>query len=696
MAWLQGVQAIEGWVDASFYASQVGPLPAGLSAAAHYLRHGWREDRQPHPLFDACFYREACRHAGFATTQVPPLLHFCRHGARAGVLCSPLLEPSWWKRLPAQRRQRQTPSLAAVHPLGSCALELSAHDETQAALLLLVWQSEGLSTEAQRQLTGRGVAVKPTSTIPAGHQLALLQGSLLDWRTHAWLEHIPVSNPNQLETLADPEPIPDLQAPTTLLLLVGPPQQEPLALDTLMAWWRAAEEAAQLIVSDPHTGRLLQGMGVANVTLVEAAPTGNGWLDDSHLLEASEAELGLPPPAGLQPETPIVLGEAGADWRKTLSDRWLALPGWQHLTVATSHQARAQAAWLKRCGTHGHLLVMLNPADPSRTAPALQGFTQQALILEGSFCENSLLKELAWYQQGCPVPELEPTPCPGHQRLWHQERSAASPVQVSVCISLHNYAHTIERALESVRAQTLPGSAVELLVVDDASTDGGATCVQAWMQEHGDHFQRCSLLQHLSNGGLAAARNTAFTHAQAEWCFVLDADNLLHPSALERCLAVAIHTQPTTAVVHPLIATEREQAEGQRIREGLHSIALWQQQRFVDGNHIDAMALVRRSAWQAVGGYQHIPEGWEDFDFWCCLIEAGWHGVCLAQVVCSYVVHNQSMLTTKTNSNLRKLCRLLQHRHPWLNLNPNTTNPNSGVHHKEDPNFRGSAALERM
>ena len=34
----------------------------------------------------------------------------------------------------------------------------------------------------------------------------------------------------------------------------------------------------------------------------------------------------------------------------------------------------------------------------------------------------------------------------------------------------------------------------------------------------------------------------------------------------------------------------------------------------------DAMALVRRSAWDAVGGYTHIQGGWEDYDFWCKLL----------------------------------------------------------------------------
>ena len=133
-------------------------------------------------------------------------------------------------------------------------------------------------------------------------------------------------------------------------------------------------------------------------------------------------------------------------------------------------------------------------------------------------------------------------------------------------------------------------------------------------------------------------------------------------------------------VVHPWIAIEYEQNDKEMERGGLHGLALWQRGKFLEGNHIDAMALIRRSAWEEVGGYTDIPGGWEDFDFWCCLIEAGYHGICMPQVVCSYVVHNASMLATSTNSNLRWLCRLMQQRHSWLNLDPEVSRPAGGAH----------------
>jgi len=80
------------------------------------------------------------------------------------------------------------------------------------------------------------------------------------------------------------------------------------------------------------------------------------------------------------------------------------------------------------------------------------------------------------------------------------------------------------------------------------------------------------------------------------------------------------------------------------------------------------MALVRRTAWQAAGGYTHIEGGWEDFDFWCKLHDGGFHGLQCPRILAVYRSHVQSMSHTATNSNWRALSRTLQERHPWLQL----------------------------
>ena len=119
--------------------------------------------------------------------------------------------------------------------------------------------------------------------------------------------------------------------------------------------------------------------------------------------------------------------------------------------------------------------------------------------------------------------------------------------------------------------------------------------------------------------------------------------------------------------MHPLVERVVEGADGPA-EPALISGLSWQQDHFRERNVVDAMALVRRSAWQTVGGYDHIRGGWEDYDFWCKLIEGGFHGVLCPQRLARYHCHDGSMLANQTHRQLRRVSRLLQQRHPWLNL----------------------------
>ena len=80
------------------------------------------------------------------------------------------------------------------------------------------------------------------------------------------------------------------------------------------------------------------------------------------------------------------------------------------------------------------------------------------------------------------------------------------------------------------------------------------------------------------------------------------------------------------------------------------------------------MALVRRNAWESVGGYTHIEGGWEDYDLWCKLSGAGFHGVQVPELLAVYRSHADSMSHSVTSGSRRALSRTLQERHPWLDL----------------------------
>jgi hypothetical protein len=100
---------------------------------------------------------------------------------------------------------------------------------------------------------------------------------------------------------------------------------------------------------------------------------------------------------------------------------------------------------------------------------------------------------------------------------------------VSVVIPMFNAERTIERTLQSVRRQS--HSELEVLVVDDGSTDQSAAIVDAFCTLD-SRFKRLSK----ENGGVASARNLGIRHARADYIAVIDADDLWHPQFVEKTL----------------------------------------------------------------------------------------------------------------------------------------------------------------
>jgi glycosyltransferase involved in cell wall biosynthesis len=246
---------------------------------------------------------------------------------------------------------------------------------------------------------------------------------------------------------------------------------------------------------------------------------------------------------------------------------------------------------------------------------------------------------------------------PAHDVVVLQDRQGGPrPGAVTVAVSLYHYARFVEACLDSVLGQTHPH--VELIVVDDHSTeDASLDTARAWCERHGDRLDRCSLLRHRHNRGLAAARNTAFAEARTEHVFVLDADNMIYPRALAR-LHEAARDAGADAAYSQLELFGDQQQIGQA--------DVWSRRRFQRGNYVDAMALIRSRSWREVGGYSHIEGGWEDFDLWCKFIEAGMVGLYVPEILCRYRVHGSSMLRTDTVTATDALKVELSARHPWL------------------------------
>ncbi|MEU5806159.1 glycosyltransferase [Streptomyces sp. NPDC047718] len=106
---------------------------------------------------------------------------------------------------------------------------------------------------------------------------------------------------------------------------------------------------------------------------------------------------------------------------------------------------------------------------------------------------------------------------------------------VSVIIAVYNAMPYLTECLESVMAQGFGPDRLEVIAVDDGSTDGSGAELDHFAARH----PQVRVLHQPNSGGPGAPRNRALDLARGRYVFFVDADDMLGPEALQRLLAMA-------------------------------------------------------------------------------------------------------------------------------------------------------------
>ncbi len=106
---------------------------------------------------------------------------------------------------------------------------------------------------------------------------------------------------------------------------------------------------------------------------------------------------------------------------------------------------------------------------------------------------------------------------------------------VSVIVPVWNVEQYLEQCIDSVLGQTLAASEVELILVDDGSTDSSAAIIDRYARDD----PRVRAVHQPNSGGPGAPRNAGLDLARGRYVFFLDADDYLGDEALERLTALA-------------------------------------------------------------------------------------------------------------------------------------------------------------
>jgi glycosyl transferase family 2 len=290
------------------------------------------------------------------------------------------------------------------------------------------------------------------------------------------------------------------------------------------------------------------------------------------------------------------------------------------------------------------------PAPRSRDEPAIA--TKHALLESLALRRRVAVLErrLAGHSNALEIVAATPA--------WSGE-----PRQVAVLIPSYRHADELPEALDSVwptaRTAGAPAS-VEVVVVDDGSPDRDGEVAAAWASCH--PWLPMLVARHPVNRGLGPARNAAAGLSDASRLLALDADNTLLPGGLAR-LNAALDAGPAAPAAYGMLIRWSPEAGP----VGLLSAKPWHPDALVRSNYIDALALLRRSALDAVGGYTDDLRlhGWEDYDLWLSFADRDLSPTFVPHAVGRYREHPSSMRTiTDVSHDDARLA--LRERHPCV------------------------------
>ena len=210
---------------------------------------------------------------------------------------------------------------------------------------------------------------------------------------------------------------------------------------------------------------------------------------------------------------------------------------------------------------------------------------------------------------------------------------------VSAIVPVYNGERFLRAALDSALAQTLDD--IEIIVIDDGSTDSSGTIADEYAVRHPRKF----VIIHQPNGGLVVARNAGLAVARGRYVALLDADDEWLPHHLSACVDV-LEKRSDVGLVHANI--ERINIDGSK---RLAVKRFWNRALdpfatvYLRREHVSCSTVVmRRDLLERVGDFDVAFNriGCEDRDLWLrCAIETNF--VFIDDVHLLYRTHNENM-----------------------------------------------------
>lgn len=214
---------------------------------------------------------------------------------------------------------------------------------------------------------------------------------------------------------------------------------------------------------------------------------------------------------------------------------------------------------------------------------------------------------------------------------------------ISIIIPCYNSGKYLLEAIQSVEYYQGQNK-YEIVVIDDGSTDIQTMSILNELDQ-----KKCIVL-HQENKGPGAARNAGCRRASACFLLFLDSDNKIYSTYIDAGISY-LKNNSDVGVVHG-----KPTFFGDTSRNGFKT-GPFEIDKVLAINYIDMCAVVRKSAWESIEGFDESREliGREDWEFWIRIYRKGWKFFFLDEVMFFYRIRNNSLMSTheiNQNNNL--------------------------------------------
>jgi len=200
-------------------------------------------------------------------------------------------------------------------------------------------------------------------------------------------------------------------------------------------------------------------------------------------------------------------------------------------------------------------------------------------------------------------------------------KSAVESPAVSVLIPAYNMDRFVGRAIDSVLNGAMDD--LEVLVIDDGSTDRTADIVRRYIESGFREFDPRVRYVHQENQGKSAALNLGLRLFRGAYLTILDADDTLPPQGLATRLQHAENGHPLV-IGGFTVVNEEDQEVGRRMPPSATEPSLLRNRYFYSFRtpfHLCA-TLIRRDLIQKVGAFDEVLDRCDDLDYALRLLRA--------------------------------------------------------------------------